>query len=214
MGDNRRLWIALISVDWGAVLNFGSSACPNECIHNTGRERICDQMGDAQPSAIAFYLQQQRSCCRVAYTKCYLMVRFEVFQRLIPLFPLREGGTSLYSHNLFNNTCVFCWEYGGVMCGKHWLANHLPVNNADKCTIDRGVPVNSHCNSLYCLTKSSVTVWKSSSIFTSLFNSFLKFLFHSDPVISHLSMTLPLLLIELKCFQIHFVSLFLGIIFT
>ena len=33
----------------------------------------------------------------------------------------------------------------GVMCGKHRLANHIPVNNAYKCTIDRGVPVNSHC---------------------------------------------------------------------
>ena len=31
------------------------------------------------------------------------------------------------------------------MCGKHWLANHLPVNKAYTCTIERGVPVNSHC---------------------------------------------------------------------
>ena len=64
MGDNRRFWIALISVDFGAVLNFGSSAWPNECSH-TEREHICDHMGDAQPSAIASYLQQQCSCCRV-----------------------------------------------------------------------------------------------------------------------------------------------------
>ena len=35
------------------------------------------------------------------YTKFYLMARFEVFQRLIPLFPLREGCTSLYSRSLW-----------------------------------------------------------------------------------------------------------------
>ena len=46
---------------YSVVLN---SACPNEYSH-TERERICDQIGDTQPSAIAFYLQQQRSCCRV-----------------------------------------------------------------------------------------------------------------------------------------------------
>ena len=57
MSDNRRFWIALISVDWGAVLNFGSSGWPNECSH-TEREHICDHMGNAQPSAIAFYLLQ------------------------------------------------------------------------------------------------------------------------------------------------------------
>ena len=66
MGDNRRFWVALISFDWGAVLNFGSSACPNECSH-IERDRICDQVGDSQPSEIVFYLQQQRSCCRVHY---------------------------------------------------------------------------------------------------------------------------------------------------
>ena len=63
-GDDRLFWIALISIDWGAVLNFGSLACTNEC-SVTERERNCDQMGDAQPSAITFYLRQQRSCCRV-----------------------------------------------------------------------------------------------------------------------------------------------------
>ena len=68
MGNNRRFWIALISVDWGAVLNFGSSVCPNEFSH-TEREPICDTMGDAQSSAIVFYLQQQRSCCRVHFEK-------------------------------------------------------------------------------------------------------------------------------------------------
>ena len=26
-----------------------------------------------------------------------------------------------------------------------WLANHPPVNTACKCTTDRGVSVNSHC---------------------------------------------------------------------
>ena len=49
-----------VTIVWGAVPKFGSSACPNECSHT---ER--DDMGNAQPSAIAFYLQQQRSCCRV-----------------------------------------------------------------------------------------------------------------------------------------------------
>ena len=32
------------------------------------------------------------------------------------------------------------------MRGELRLANHLPVNNAYRCTIDRGVPVNSHCD--------------------------------------------------------------------
>ena len=79
------------------------------------------------------------------YIKFYLVARFDVFQRFIPLFKLREGGTSLYYRSHFNNTCAFCWEDGGVMCEKHLLANHLLVNNAYKCTIDRDVPVNSHC---------------------------------------------------------------------
>ena len=99
----------------------------------------CTTFGDSFLLAAATFLLQ-------SITKFYLMARFEVFQRLIPLFPPREGGTSLYSCSHFNNTCAFCWEDGGVMCGKHWLANHLPVNNAYKCTIDRGVPVNSHCD--------------------------------------------------------------------
>ena len=85
MGNNRRFWIALISVDWGAVLNFGSSACHNECSH-TESERICDHSGWCN-------LRRQPSICSsnvlaAGCTKLYLIARFVVFQRLIPLFPL------------------------------------------------------------------------------------------------------------------------------
>ena len=79
------------------------------------------------------------------YTKFYLMARFVVFQRLIPLFSVWEGGINLYSRSHFNNTCAFCGKKWWLMFWKHWLVNHLPVNYAYNCSIDRGVPVNSHC---------------------------------------------------------------------
>ena len=55
---------------------------------------------------------------------------------------------SVCIYTFFILHCAFWWEDGGVMCGKHWLANDLPVNNSYKCTIDRGVPVNNHCDLL------------------------------------------------------------------
>ena len=79
----------------------------------------CTTFGDS------LLFAQQRSCCRVAYTKFYSIARFIVFQRLIQLFPLWEGGTSFYSRSHFNN---FCWEDGGVMWrSTDWLIISLSI---------------------------------------------------------------------------------------
>ena len=60
MGCYRRFWIALISVDWGALLIFGSSACANECrawayLWSYG---WCTTFGDNRLFAAATFLLQ------------------------------------------------------------------------------------------------------------------------------------------------------------
>ena len=146
MGDNRRFWKALISVDWGAVLNFGSLIRPNECSHYILSVRVF------VIKWVMHNLRRQPSICSsnvlaAEYTKFYwwLDLKFPNFLFHFSHFEKEAPGTSLYSRSHFIHTCAFCSEDGGPMCGKHWLADDPPVNNAYKCTFDRSVPVNSQC---------------------------------------------------------------------
>ena len=133
MGDNRRFWIALISIDLGGVLNFGSSACPNECSQSVSVFMIIKLLHN---------LPRLPSICNsnvlaTEYTKFYFVFHFSHFEKEAPAAIL---AAILTTHVLFAGKMV-AW----CVRSTDWLITSLSITRIN--ALMTGVsPVNSHCD--------------------------------------------------------------------